>query len=117
MMSECSFKKTKISDKTAIIETGKVLDNNNAHNMVQCITELNQDHIQFIILDMIDLEFLSSAGVGSIIGTVELFREMGGDIILCQVSDQIRHILRILDLEEFLTIKENIEEAKIAHCV
>jgi len=100
-----------VRDDTLVINPGRMLDNNNAHEMVEAIALAQVKGYKFIIMDMSDLEFLSSAGVGSILGTVETSRKMGGDIILCNVSDTILHVLKVLDLADFLTIKATQKEA------
>jgi anti-anti-sigma factor len=98
------FQQRKIDDNTLVINPGRVLDNSNAHEMTRLIN----------ILDMSTLEFLSSAGVGVVLGTVGASRDAGGDIILCSLSDRILHILKILDLCDYLTIKQSEEEAQIS---
>jgi anti-anti-sigma factor len=100
-----------VRDDTLVIRTGTALDNTNAHEMVDMISSAQNKGFRFIVVDMTALEFLSSAGVGSILGTVEISREAGGDIILCQVSDPIMHVLQVLDLAEFLTIKPDRQRA------
>ena len=101
-----------INDETALIKTGRELDNDNAYEMVEAITELQNNGCKFILLDFSDLEFLSSAGVGSILGTIEISREMEGDIIICNASTKIMHILELLDLVDYFTIKRTVEEAR-----
>ncbi|MCK5125836.1 MAG: STAS domain-containing protein [candidate division Zixibacteria bacterium] len=100
-----------IDDYTAVIVTGSELDNNNAHEMFEVIAEKQSKGHFRIIIDMQKLEFLSSAGVGSIIGTVETSRENGGEIILCGLSPTIEHILSVLDLDDYLTIAKDKETA------
>jgi len=100
-----------LKDDTLVIKPGRMLDNYNARDMVEAITSAQAEGYKFIIMDMADLEFLSSAGVGSILGTVGASREMGGDIILCNVSDTILHVLKVLDLADFLIIKSTEKEA------
>jgi len=114
-MDKSEFMKRVINDETIIIDSGKVLDNNNAHEMVDLISDVQEEGYKVIILNMKKLEFLSSAGVGSILGTIETSREAGGDIVLCNVSDSILHILKVLDLADYLTIKEN-EQKAISMC-
>ncbi len=109
MAKEELIKKT-INDETAVIATGKILDNNNAFEMVSAITELQEKNFKYIVIDMNNLEFISSAGVGSILGTVENSREDGGDIILCNLSQNVLHIFEVLDLVDFLTIKTSNED-------
>ena len=100
-----------VGDEVVVIRPSQALDNTNAHEMVDLISTAQMAGCRYIIIDMADLEFLSSAGVGSILGTVETSREAGGDIILCDVSATIMHILQVLDLHEFLTIMNNRQEA------
>jgi anti-sigma B factor antagonist len=106
------FNYSRFNENTAIIKTGKTLDNSNAHEMVQIISDVQEQDYTFIILDISELEFLSSAGVGSILGSIEISREAGGDIIVCNASEKIIHILDVLDLTDYLTIKTTEEEAK-----
>ena len=104
-----------VDESVVIICPEKVLDNNNAHEMREAIIRAQSEGYKYIILNLSTLEFMSSAGVGSIIGSVESSRGVGGDIILCHASGKIRHIFEILDLCDFLTIVED-EEAAMGMC-
>ncbi len=110
-MEKSDIIKAIVNDDVIIIKPVKSLDNNNAHEMVDIITGLQEEGYKTIIIDMNELEFLSSAGVGSILGTIETSREAGGDIIICNVPESILHILKILDLTDYLTITENKDKA------
>jgi anti-sigma B factor antagonist len=110
-MEKTDITKTIVNDNVIIIKPVRSLDNNNAHEMVDLITGLQEEGYKTIIIDMSELEFLSSAGVGSILGTIETSREAGGDIIICSVPESIFHILKILDLTDYLTISENQDKA------
>ncbi|MFH1314568.1 MAG: STAS domain-containing protein [Candidatus Eisenbacteria bacterium] len=101
-----------IDHESVVINPGKVMDNSNAHEVTKFITALQKEGCKNVVMDMSQLEFLSSAGVGSILGTVGRAREMGGDIILCNLSKKVLHILEVLDLCGYLTIRENEEAAK-----
>ena len=100
-----------VDEDSILIKTGQALDNSNAHLMVDAITSAQAGGVKNIIVDMEVFEFLSSAGVGAILGTIETSREAGGDIILRNVSPNIRHVLDVLDLTDFLTITETPEQA------
>lgn len=113
-MSYLSFTEQALSSQVTLIELGTMLDNNNAESVVNAIVQAQERGCKFIIMDCERLEFLSSAGVGAILGTIETCRDRGGDIILCNVSGTICHVLRVLDLLEFLTVKENRQQALAA---
>jgi len=106
-----NFAREILRESYCAIITGKTLDNNNAHEMYESISNSLKENLTGIIIDMQELEFLSSAGVGSIIGTVENSREAGGDIVLCNVADTIMHILDVLDLTDYLTIQKTRDDA------
>lgn len=110
-MSDKSISVSEYNNETIILAPKNQLDNNNAHEMVSLINDVHTRGFKFIIIDMAELEFISSAGVGSILGSVDLIRENGGDIILTHVSDSIAHVLEVLDLLEYLVIRPSTEEA------
>ena len=110
-MIEKTINSKTIDEDTVVIDPGIQLDNSNAHEMVEIIAGAQAQGHKYLIIDMRSLEFLSSSGVGAIIGSVEVSREAGGDIILCNVSETISNILRVLDLMDFLTIKSDTEDA------
>lgn len=112
-MNEDTFTIHAINDDVLEIIPGKSLDNNNAHEMVAVINSALERGYKNILLDMSELEFLSSAGVGSILGTVETAREAGGDIFLCNVSSTVFHVLEVLDLADYLTIKPDKRTAAV----
>ena len=114
-MTDKGITRRALNDDTALITAGWTLDNNNAHEMVDAITLAQADGYRFIIIDMRDLEFLSSAGVGAILGTVETNRELGGDIVLCNLSEGVQHVLTVLDLVDYLTIVSNMDVA-VSQC-
>jgi anti-anti-sigma factor len=110
-MNSYEITKRTLNDECIMIDPGRQLDNNNAHAMVNVISEAQSSGYRFIIVDMSRLEFISSAGVGSILGTLETSRSTGGDIILCNVSSNVLKVLKALDLTDYLTIKENERQA------
>ncbi|MDF1543586.1 MAG: STAS domain-containing protein [bacterium] len=110
-MSDSTIVQQQIDDHSLNIKTSEVLDNSNAHEMIEVLTEAHQRGIENVTIDMSDLCFISSAGVGSILGTVELFRETGGDIHLCNLRPPVTHVLEVLDLTDYLTVQSEVKEA------
>ena len=104
-----------VDESVVILSPEKVLDNNNAHEMSEAIIQAQSEGYKYIVLNLSSLDFISSAGVGAILGSVGSSRGMGGDIILCHASAKIRHIFEILDLCDFLTIVED-EQAAMGMC-
>ncbi len=113
-MSDFDIITREVSNDVVVIKTARMLDNNNAHEMVEIVNSIQSRGVRYIVIDMSELEFISSAGVGSILGTVEGSRELGGDIILAGPSETIVHVLRVLDLLDYLTVKGSVQEALVS---
>lgn len=73
--------------------------------MSRAIGAAQSEGIVDIRIDMSELQLLSSAGIGSILGAVEISREAGGDITIWNVPEKINAVLEMLDLHEYLTVK------------
>jgi len=110
-LDQSTFQQFVLSDTVIVIHTERMLDNNNAHIMAEQLSEARKKGLKFAIIDMEKLDFLSSAGVGSILGSIEDFREMGGDIVICNASTTILHIFKVLDLGDYLKVMNTQEEA------
>lgn len=110
-MENENLKQIILSDEVIVIFAGRMLDNNNAHIMADALSLAKKKGHKFAIIDMADLEFLSSAGVGSILGSIEDFRDIGGDILLCNASTTILHIFKVLDLGDYLKILDSQQKA------
>lgn len=65
----------------------------------------------YVILDMPNLEYMSSTMLG-FIAQLALERHEGNhDIFLCSMGPRVRSMLRVLDMEDFFHIRSSLEEA------
>jgi anti-sigma B factor antagonist len=67
-----------------------------------------------LILDLHDLQYISSAGVGSIMALVHSLRRKGGDVVLVRPSLRVYDMLELLGFTEILQITQSREEAEQA---
>jgi anti-anti-sigma factor len=66
-----------------------------------------------LVLNLAEVTFIGSSGVGSILVLVEQFQEQGGSVRLASLSAPVASVLALLNLDQFLTIDPN-EEASLA---
>jgi anti-anti-sigma factor len=64
-----------------------------------------------ILLDCRLLNYISSAGLGAIMGLIETVRENGGDIMLCQLQKNVHEIFDTLGFTELYRVFATEEEA------
>jgi anti-sigma B factor antagonist len=57
-----------------------------------------------ILLDCKNLNYISSAGLGAIMGLIETVRENGGDILLCNLQDNVYAIFDTLGFTQLYRV-------------
>ena len=110
-MESKTFNQRTLSGETLLLDPGTTLDNSNVQELVKVLSGAQDAGFRNVILDMSQLEFISSAGVGAIFSKSEAARRRGGDIVLCNVSGNILYVLGELDVADHLTIKPSEQEA------
>lgn len=86
----------------------------NAHTVRQfesTLEELVEGGHYTILLNCQDLNYISSAGLGAIMGLIETVRENGGDIMLCRLQENVFAIFDTLGFTQLYKVFETEEEA------
>jgi anti-sigma B factor antagonist len=100
-----------VVDNAAVIYPKGHLDAHNVERFEKEILKLMENHHYNIIINCKDLNYISSAGMGIIMGYLDEIREKDGDIKLCSVSDRV---YEIFDLVGFTEIYEFLDEEEAA---
>ncbi|UCE27468.1 MAG: HD domain-containing protein [Candidatus Coatesbacteria bacterium] len=72
-----------------------------------------QEKVFKIVVDLKDVSFISSAGIGAFLSVVGELRSRGGDIIFVKMSDKIARVFESLDVLDFFTDALDISSAKV----
>lgn len=82
------------------------IDHHNATQMRLGIDKLIlENRPSILILDVEDIEFMDSSGLGLIMGRYKKMSEIGGELILKNPSEAILRICRLAGLGRFIKIK------------
>ena len=63
------------------------------------------------VLNLADLKFVNSTGIGTLIAALTRARNAGGDLVLVAVPQQLDKMLQITKLDKLFTAFENEQEA------
>lgn len=64
-----------------------------------------------LLIDMSDVPFVDSAGLGALIGGIRRARELGGDVAVCCNRPTLTRLLRTTGFDRIVTVAETVEEA------
>ena len=64
-----------------------------------------------MVLDMADVNYISSAGLRTLADVVTKNREAGGDLKLVAVNRKVLRVLRIIGFDRFFSLYDSVDEA------
>lgn len=92
------------------------IDASSSVDLDQAIANCLKDGAKKILIDLSDLTYISSAGLGVFMSYVEEFREKNIRMVLFGLTSRVAHTFNLLGLAELLQITGTHEEAvKIIH--
>jgi anti-anti-sigma factor len=84
------------------------LDAKGALLVEQLLAELMEKKILRVTLDFEKVSFISSAGVGILLGLVSSLRDAGGDAVFTKVPPKVGSVFHLLNLEDYFTISDSV---------
>lgn len=102
---------TRDVDGKTIVAVGGEIDVYTAPKLRDTITELLAAGVYDVIIDMLDVEFLDSSGLGVLVGALKKVRAHDGSLQLICNQDRLLKIFRITGLAKVFVIHESADAA------
>jgi anti-sigma B factor antagonist len=103
--------RSKVVEGAAVIYPKGHLDAHNVERFEKEMLKLLENNQFNVIVNCKELNYISSAGMGIIMGYLDEIREKGGDIKLCSVNERV---YEIFDLVGFTEIYEFLDDENAA---
>ncbi len=110
MMRDCTIRRSEL-DGAVVLEVGGSFDAHTFPKLETALQELYEEQKFRVILSCADLDYISSAGLGALIGFARRAREAGGDLKIAALPEKIFRIVDILGFNNVLEIYETPESA------
>ncbi len=82
-----------------IIKPAGILDGIQAHSLRHQVSELVASGNNFVLLDLADVNFIDSYGLGTLIVAVKMLRMAGGDLYLCSIAEPVQHLFNLTRMD------------------
>lgn len=96
---------------TAVVRLDGRLDLVSAGEAKQRLVEAVDGGQRRLVVDMANVDFVDSSGLGAIVGVLKAARQAGGDLRIARPTSQLRSILELTMLDRVLRPYETVEEA------
>lgn len=92
--------------------SGDLIGDEVGPKLVEFVSDAVNDDVKSFIVDLSDIRYISSSGIGLLITMLTKMRNAGGEVYLCSPSEHVKKLLIITKLNNIFTVFESIEEAK-----
>lgn len=101
-----------INNNTVILRlSGDLIGEDNGASILETITDYINQKILNCIVDISDVRYINSSGIGVLITILTKFRNKGGEVWLVKPSENVKKLLIITKLNAIFNIAESEEEA------
>lgn len=97
-----------------IVEVSGEVDVYTAPDLRQNLRDATTESGRRVVVDMTNVKFLDSTGLGVLVGAMGRIREGDGDMRLVVTSDHILKVLRITGLDALIPVDESVAAAVAA---
>ena len=94
------------------MKTNGIIDTENSSELSLQLNTLVRGGVLKILFDMKGLESIDSSGIGVIINSAKTLRSNNGDLVLTNVSQEIKNIFRTISLQNFIRVFNTDAEAE-----
>jgi anti-sigma B factor antagonist len=91
--------------------SGSLIGEPDATKLRQAVYRLLGENRRKFVLDLDELKYINSMGLGALIASLTSVRNRGGDMCLARVRDKVEGILMITKLVKVFRVYETVEKA------
>ena len=92
-----------------VLSVGGDLDVVGAPDLRQAVVTAVAEGSRLLALDLSELDFVDSFGLGAVVGALKRVRQRGGELALVCPSSRIRRVFEICDLDRILAMHDSTD--------
>ena len=99
-------------DVLDLIFSGDLIGENNGPELVELVNDLLNKGTRFCFVNISDVRYINSSGIGVLITILTKFRNKSGELYLINPSEHVKKLLIITKLQAIFNIVASAEEAQ-----
>ncbi|GGF42241.1 STAS domain-containing protein [Echinicola rosea] len=93
---------------------GDLIGDEAGPKLVEIISDAIQEKVENCIIDLKEVRYISSSGIGVLITMLTKMRNVGGEVYLASPSEHVKKLLVITKLNNIFTVFDSMEAARSA---
>jgi anti-sigma B factor antagonist len=105
------FAKKEQKGATIIALSGNVMGGPDATVLNQQIHQLISDGTRKVVIDLADVQFVNSSGLGMLIGSLTTMRNAGGELKIACASKKVETLIEVTKLDRVFDLHKTVNAA------
>lgn len=105
------YESVKIADKFVLKLQGDLIGDDSGPKLVELVSDALNDGVKTCIIDLSEVRYISSSGIGVLITMLTKMRNAGGEVYLTSPSEHVKKLLIITKLNNIFVVYDSLEEA------
>ena len=102
-------------ENVLLVRLSGELDHHEAENLKrEWQIAMNENNVQHVILNMEQLSFMDSSGLGVILGRYKEVKQIGGEMVVCSISPAVKRLFDMSGLFKIIRLEESEEFALLS---
>ncbi len=99
-----------MSPVVKVVEPIGLLDGSTANQVRAQISDCLQDQPDIILLDLKDVTFIDSSGLGSLVSALKMVRSRGAKLFICSIGEQIKILFELTSMDRVFKVYADREQ-------
>lgn len=87
------------------------VDSATTPELEKSLQALLDGHRNYIVTELADVEYMSSAGLRALVSALKAAKKGGGDLIIARPSARVREVVELAGLSSIFTMYDDVVEA------
>lgn len=96
-----------MSSNIQVIEPIGILDSTKADEFRQSVEDMLQSGAEVILVDLKDITFVDSSGLGTLVVLLKQIRGMDRTFCICSINDQVRMLFELTSMDRVFSIYQD----------
>lgn len=90
-----------------VIQPTGILDSTQAPDLRKAIDLAIDDGAKIILIDLKDVTFVDSSGLGALVVALKAVRAHNGKLYICSINEQVRILFELTSMDQVFNVFEN----------
>jgi anti-sigma B factor antagonist len=105
------YETAQIANKFILKIQGDLIGDDAGPKLVELVSDSLNEGFKVCIVDLSQVRYISSSGIGVLITMLTKMRNVGGEVFLTSPSEHVRKLLIITKLNNIFTVYDSLEDA------